>query len=216
MVLSVSFRRLQRIRHPVETSSDFGAPVILPVQTRLITWYNSDTMPESKAANIPPRDGERRSPVALRDFRPDDFAALAALWSVTGIGNPARGDSLESITRTLERGGRLIVAEQEGSLVGSAWLTDDARRLYVHHMAVEPERQGRGIGARLMEKAVAVAAERGLQMKLEVRRDNLRAVALYRRFGFDLIGEEYEVMIRRSVGATAESSPPAPPKAGHN
>jgi len=84
-------------------------------------------------------------------------------------------------------------------IIASVWLTDDGRRLYVHHMAVLPEWQGRGLGKRLMGVSVAIAAERGLQMKLEVARDNERALALYKRFGFEGLGD-YEVMIRRRIG----------------
>jgi len=134
----------------------------------------------------------------LRDFIETDYPGLCDLWTATGIGNPARGDSLESIERSLGVGARLLVIEEGGLLLGSVWLTDDARRLYVHHMAVLPERQGRGLGASLLEAAIEVAAEKGLQMKLEVHHDNLRAIALYRRLGFDFIGD-YEVMLRREI-----------------
>ncbi len=139
--------------------------------------------------------------VALRDFRDSDFAALVELWRAAGVGNPARGDSLEAIEKTLAAGGRLLLLEDEsGGIAGSVWLTDDARRLYLHHMAVAPERQGRGLSKLLMDAAVAIAAERKLQMKLEVHRGNARAIALYRKYGYDFIGD-YEVMLRRTIGA---------------
>ena len=137
--------------------------------------------------------------LTLRDFKDSDFDSLGTLWASTCVGNPARGDSLESIHRTLQAGGRLLVLEAEGVVAGSCWLTDDGRRLYVHHMAVIPEMQDRGLGRRLLEKAVAIAAERGRQMKLEVEAGNERAIHLYRKLGFDFIGD-YEVMLRRSIG----------------
>jgi ribosomal protein S18 acetylase RimI-like enzyme len=135
----------------------------------------------------------------LRDFTEADFDSLGRLWAATGVGNPARGDTLDSIRRTLASGGRLLVLDDGGEVVGSCWLTDDARRLYVHHMAVAPALQGQGLGARLLEKAIDIAADKGLQMKLEVHHDNARAIALYKRLGFDFIGD-YEVMLRRAVG----------------
>lgn len=146
-------------------------------------------MPESPIPKSPPRD-----------FVGDDYPSLLHLWEASGVASPARGDSLESILATLAARGRLLVIPDEGgNVAASVWLTDDARRLYVHHMAVLPGLQGRGLGARLLEIALKIAAERSLQMKLEVHRSNTRAIALYRRFGFDFIGD-YEVMIRRAVG----------------
>ncbi len=132
----------------------------------------------------------------LRDFAEEDFGSLSELWAAAGIGNPARGDSLESVRRTFSMGGRLLVLESGGRIVGSAWISDDGRRLYLHHMAVRPELQGRGLGKRLMEAAVSVARERGMQMKLEVSEANAGAIALYRKYGFETL-EGYRTMIRR-------------------
>lgn len=48
-----------------------------------------------------------------------------------------------------------------------------------------PEARGQGIGARLLTAAIARAWEQGLErIELNVRADNLRAIALYQRFGF--------------------------------
>ena len=141
------------------------------------------------------------------DFADSHFSSLLRLWRESGVANPSRGDSLESIRATLVRQGRLFVivrpagakAGDSEEVLASAWLTDDGRRLYLHHMAVLPSLQGRGLGRRLMVAAVALAAERGMQMKLEVHRENRRALALYRDFGFEGLGD-YEVMIRRMNG----------------
>lgn len=134
--------------------------------------------------------------IELRDFRDLDFPSLTTLWEESGVGNPVRGDSLESVRRTLSRGGRLLVLALGERIVGSAWVSDDGRRLYLHHMAVLPELQGRGLGKRLMEAAVSAARERGMQMKLEVSEANAGAIALYRKYGFETL-EGYRTMIRR-------------------
>jgi len=151
-------------------------------------------------------DNELRS-LEIRDFEDGDFASLARLWTESGVASPSRGDSLESVRATLAARGRILVMGGDGKrssggdrgVIASVWLTDDGRRLFVHHMAVLPEWQGKGLGKRLMVAAVGIAAERGLQMKLEVARDNEGAIALYRRFGFEGLGD-YEVMIRRRIG----------------
>jgi ribosomal protein S18 acetylase RimI-like enzyme len=125
------------------------------------------------------------------------YQTLTDLWNRAGISNPARADTEDAIRVTLENGGCLVLAYQDdGGLIGSAWLTHDFRRLYIHHMAVLPEFQNRGIGDLILREALAIADEMGLQAKLEVHKDNPAARHLYAKYGFtDLDG--YITMIRR-------------------
>jgi [ribosomal protein S18]-alanine N-acetyltransferase len=131
-------------------------------------------------------------------FGEEAFRAIARIWDATGVGNPARGDSFESVSATLAHGGRIFTVVADGAIVGACWITDDGRRLYLHHMAVAPEHQGKGHAKALMEKALSYARERRLQMKLEVHEDNVRAKRLYREYGFEPLGG-YEVFIRRDL-----------------
>ena len=58
----------------------------------------------------------------------------------------------------------------------------------VQTIAVVPEREGLGIGSAVLTELIAEAARRGARdVLLEVRADNPRAQALYRRFGFTQI-----------------------------
>ena len=55
----------------------------------------------------------------------------------------------------------------------------------VQTIAVVPEREGRGIGSAVLAELIAEARRRGARdVLLEVRADNPRAQALYKRFGF--------------------------------
>ena len=124
------------------------------------------------------------------------FESLIALWDSSGISNPARADDIETIRKTLENGGLLILAIEDDELVGSVWLTHDHRRVYLHHMAVFPSRQNQKIGHYLMEHSISYAKKLGLQVKLEVNLDNFAAVHLYEKFGF-LQLSNYGTMIKR-------------------
>ncbi len=126
------------------------------------------------------------------------FREVAALWEAASIANPARGDDLQSVNRTLEHSGRVILARSGELAAGTLWLTHDFRRLYIHHMAVHPDFQNRGCGRLLLERALAIASELKLQAKLEVHRDNASARALYASVGFELLAG-YETMIKRDT-----------------
>jgi ribosomal-protein-alanine N-acetyltransferase len=61
--------------------------------------------------------------------------------------------------------------------------------VHILNISVVVERQGRGLGRRLLNHLAAVAKEAGArQMFLEVRPSNTPALALYQKAGFETIG----------------------------
>jgi len=135
----------------------------------------------------------------LRDFRPADFAAVAEVWQETGMGSPVRGDTVEVVNRTLSiPGARLLVLEHrsDSRIVGTSWISCDGRRLFLHHFGIRPSYQGRGLSKRLLRETLDHARTTGMQIKLEVHRANRRAIELYRKGGFEALGE-YDVYIIR-------------------
>jgi putative acetyltransferase len=56
-------------------------------------------------------------------------------------------------------------------------------------MGVHPDHRGRGLGDRLIDVTLSAARERGLeQVELSVRTDNEKAIALYDKKGFTVVG----------------------------
>ena len=134
----------------------------------------------------------------LRDYQAEDFPGVSEVWNETGMGNTARGDSNLIIENTLKAGGRLIVIEnyETGEIAGTSWITNDARRLYLHHFGIKPDYQGKGLSGMLLEESLKFARELGLQIKLEVHRSNEIAINLYKKFGFSYLGDYYIFIIR--------------------
>ena len=59
---------------------------------------------------------------------------------------------------------------------------------HVKDIAVHPDRRGKGLGAKLLERALTVLDDRGARsVKLEVRASNDRAVSLYADYGFEYL-----------------------------
>jgi ribosomal protein S18 acetylase RimI-like enzyme len=83
-------------------------------------------------------------------------------------------------------------------VVGTSWLTNDGRRLYLHHFAIDPEFQGGGLSKPLLRESLKIAREIGLQVKLEVHQDNERAINFYKKAGFQRLGD-YDVYIIRDL-----------------
>lgn len=92
-----------------------------------------------------------------------------------------------------------VIAERDSTPLGAAWLRllgpDEAsnpvfvdREVPELALAVEPEWQGRGIGTTIMRDLLERAAEAYPAVVLSARADN-RAVSLYERFGFVVVGQ---------------------------
>lgn len=133
----------------------------------------------------------------IRDYRSADYSSVLKVWGETGMGGAARGDDEHTINHTLSSGGRLLVMETDHEIIGTSWITDDGRRLYLHHFGIRPAWQGRGWAKPLLKASLEWVKSRGMQVKLEVHRTNVRAIGLYSQSGFNYLGD-YDVYIIRT------------------
>jgi ribosomal-protein-alanine N-acetyltransferase len=79
-----------------------------------------------------------------------------------------------------------LVADDDDAVVGYAGLCAySVDQSYVQTIAVEPTRQGTGLGSRLLDALLTESDGRGCRhVDLEVRADNATAIALYESRGF--------------------------------
>lgn len=144
------------------------------------------------------------APVTVRDARPDEHEAIAALTrrayaELAAVMAPTAWVGLEGAMRAgLASGERAerIVAERDGTVLGSVLLFPPATDAYgglarpgevpeVRLLAVAPEARGQGVAQLLMGECVrrarrAGAAALGLHTSASMR----AAIRLYERMGF--------------------------------
>jgi ribosomal protein S18 acetylase RimI-like enzyme len=127
-----------------------------------------------------------------------DQAAIVAMLDMYcrdefGDGQPLSGEARERLIPGLKRhgGARVFLAYEAERPVGVAicLLGFSTFRglpvLNIHDIAVDPALRGRGIGRELLAAVEAHARELGCgKVTLEVRSDNVRGMAAYRRAGF--------------------------------
>ncbi|MEX0988478.1 MAG: GNAT family N-acetyltransferase [Bacteroidales bacterium] len=135
----------------------------------------------------------------VRDYHPDDFNALFQLWESLEMAAGERGDNPAIIRQTLEKGGKLLVLEDPGtgSIIGSSWMTFDGRRIFLHHFGIREDFQRKGLGTKLAVASLMFIKEKGYQVKLEVHKDNIAAIKLYEKAGFESFPDYDILMIRR-------------------
>ena len=142
-------------------------------------------MTRSLAALARPED-------AVLDIRPaarTDLAALARLEARVFVSDRL---SRRSFARFLAAGDNpLLVAVSDGRIAayGLILLRTGSPKGRLYSIAVDPDFAGRGIGRRLLSACEAAARRRGIgEMRLEVRTDNFRALALYADAGYRIFG----------------------------
>jgi ribosomal protein S18 acetylase RimI-like enzyme len=154
------------------------------------------------------RDGEA-SDVAAMGWSTSE--SLLAAWRAQ-----ARRAATEEVT--------FLVAVADGKVVGKAVLdwTHRPGSAWLWMFSVDPQYRSRGIGSRVIVEAEMRARERGCDaVELAVDDDNPRALDLYVRQGYTVIGpylDEYEVpepdgtstrvtcpgvLLRKEVGSTS-------------
>lgn len=146
------------------------------------------------ARSVRAGDGEEKSPrsrvertVAIRKMTLDDVPAVGVL-EASSFTRPWTADSFAYL---LSRDGCevWVLDDAEAGVVGYAvlWCVQDQGELA--NFAVAPALRRSGLGARLLERMLEVARERGVErVYLEVRVSNEAAIRLYRSFGFTEVG----------------------------
>ncbi|MEU8053842.1 GNAT family N-acetyltransferase [Micromonospora haikouensis] len=102
---------------------------------------------------------------------------------------PPLAETLDEILAVLAGPATVLVARAGHRLVGSVRaLVDDAGTAHVGRLAVAPDQQGRGVGARLLAEVEAACAGRASRFALFTGAASERNLRLYRRHGYEIVG----------------------------
>lgn len=126
--------------------------------------------------------------VFIREFQyPEDYAAVRSLWEAMekGLGL-GRSDAPAEIGKKAAHAPDLfLVAEADGSIVGTVIGGYDGRRGLIYHLAVAASHRQAGLGSRLMEEVESRLRARGcLKCYLLVLDGNHEAASFYEKRGW--------------------------------
>jgi ribosomal protein S18 acetylase RimI-like enzyme len=128
---------------------------------------------------------KRISTLQLREFQPDDTAAVVDLWQRCGLVR-AWNDPAKDILRKLGTQPELfLVGCLDSNLIATVMAGYDGHRGWVNYLAVTPEYQRKGYGRQLMQAVESALHARGCpKLNLQIRSGNDAVQAFYRRLGY--------------------------------
>jgi [ribosomal protein S18]-alanine N-acetyltransferase len=141
---------------------------------------------------------------AMRDADVPSVAALEAIsfpTASTDVGPPAEREARlrEELARPWSHA--LVARNSVGRPVGFLLVWHVADEIHVLNVATHPSHRRQGIGGSLIEAAIELArSKRATHVRLEVRRGNAIALAMYRPLGF------YVLAVRRSYYPDGEDA----------
>lgn len=145
--------------------------------------------------------------ITIEKARPQDAERIIEYMKITGgesdnltfgsEGLPISVEEEEAYLKSLltSTSSTMLVAKKAGKIVGDVSFRGYERERMKHRgeigISVLKSEWGQGIGSMLMEEILKFAKETAKAeiVSLEVRSDNERAIRLYKKFGFEKIGE---------------------------
>ena len=151
----------------------------------------------------------------LRTARPDDCVAVEAIVAaaysvyVERIGK-APGPMLDDYAGLIASGAVSVLEDPDGVIAALIVLLAKPDHLLLDNIAVHPDRQGRGLGRRLIAFAESEARRLGYaELRLYTHETMIENIALYTRLGFRETGRGQEagydrVFMTKPIAATSE------------
>ena len=134
----------------------------------------------------------------IRRAMPQDRGAVEAIVNlayssyVKRIGKPP-GPMLDDYVRLIAKGAVSLYEEAEGDAAAIIVLLPKPDHLLLDNIAVRPDRQGQGLGRRLIEFAESETVRLGYrELRLYTHEKMTENIALYARFGFEETGRGHE------------------------
>ncbi|NLS68706.1 GNAT family acetyltransferase [Bradyrhizobium brasilense] len=141
------------------------------------------TMPSSSAS------------LAIAEITDNDIADVVALWQACGLTRPWNDPAADIALARRGPNSAVLVGRDANAIVATAMVGHDGHRGWVYYVAVDPNRQGKGLGRTIMAAAEDWLRAAGVpKLQLLVRRENAKAGAFYQSLGYD---ESTSVMLAK-------------------
>lgn len=129
----------------------------------------------------------------IRPGRQEDYRAFVELFSELGTNDPVLDEA--RFAKDIAPTG-LFAEDPSGNIVGYAFYQIFAGTIYVRNLVTARQARRRGVGSTLMEAIAGFGCSSGCaSWRLNVRPENVAAVALYEKLGFRIQYESYALRL---------------------
>jgi ribosomal protein S18 acetylase RimI-like enzyme len=130
--------------------------------------------------------------VIIAPLEDGDIDAVVALWERCGLTRPWN-DPRSDIAFARKNANAVILVGKDGdAVVSTAMAGHDGHRGWFYYVAVDPDRQGQGLGRAIMAASEAWLRQQGVEKaQLLVRAGNEKVRAFYEALGY---GEQPRVL----------------------
>ncbi|WP_050387562.1 GNAT family acetyltransferase [Bradyrhizobium pachyrhizi] len=133
--------------------------------------------------------------LAIAPISDNDIADVVALWQACGLTRPWNDPAADIALARRGPNSAVLVGRDDNAIVATAMVGHDGHRGWVYYVAVDPNRQGTGLGRTIMAAAEDWLRAAGVpKLQLLVRRENAKAGAFYQSLGYD---ESTSVMLAK-------------------
>ena len=123
--------------------------------------------------------------IEIREMEDGDVEDVVAVWTSAGVTRPWNDPAKDLAFARLNPHSTVLVAIDEGRVAATVMVGEDGHRGWVYYLAVDPVRQGRGLGRAVMTAAERWLVARGVwKLQLLVREENVAVQRFYERLGY--------------------------------
>ena len=121
----------------------------------------------------------------IRPFRPDDEAAVIALWQRCDLVRPWNDPHKDIQRKLLVRPDLFLVGIVDDPIVASVMAGYEGHRGWLNYLAVDPAHQRRGHARAMVAEAERLLRAAGCpKINLQVRTSNKGVIEFYRKLGY--------------------------------
>ena len=126
----------------------------------------------------------------IREMTDADLSRVQILWKEAGF-SLAFSDTIPELKKMLQHNPNLCLvlelANDEKKIIGAVLGGFDGRRGWIHHLAINPLYQNKGIGTKIMDELTRRFEDMGaVKLKLEILEVNNNVIEFYKKIGWDL------------------------------
>ena len=121
----------------------------------------------------------------IRHFREADEAQVVALWQACGLTRPWNDPHLDIARKLAVQRELFLVGSVGDRIVATVMGGYDGHRGWINYLAVDPAHRRQGLARQLLADVEQHLRAAGCaKINLQIRHDNLDAIAFYRSVGF--------------------------------